>query len=321
MKNCKYLPLVVLMACLLSKTTEAQQVEQYSNYLFNQYGINPAVGGSTKCFETRFGHRRQWGAFEGAPLTYTFSVHKAIDKDKTFRRGWHGVGVMAVNDEAGPYGLRAIYPSYSYHVRMRKELVLSLGIFVGVRQEVFQRNQLRFSDSGDPLLMDGGNFLLYPDISPGIWLHSRNFFTGLSVRQVYKNKLKQKNSQIGSPSSLRPHFYYTLGKRFKAKAYYYSYIPSVHVRFTPLLPPSVDLNFMMFIKDQVGFGAGIRYPDAVIALFQWKFKKQFQLSYSYDITTSRVRTIGSNTHELVLGFTVCKGKDYSKKLETCPAYN
>jgi hypothetical protein len=50
------------------------------------------------------------------------------------------------------------------------------------------------------------------------------------------------------------------------------------------------------------------------------FLKYFQLGYSYDVTTSKLRVASSNTHEIILGITPCGREDLKRKMINCPAF-
>ena len=44
------------------------------------------------------------------------------------------------------------------------------------------------------------------------------------------------------------------GKKIELKNYYYSFLPSIHIQYALLLPPSVDIGCMMYVKSKIGFG-------------------------------------------------------------------
>ncbi|MGD1845115.1 MAG: type IX secretion system membrane protein PorP/SprF [Salibacteraceae bacterium] len=313
--------LILLIFCLLGTVISAQQPEQYTQYLFNHYAINPAVAGSKPCTDIKLGYRRQWVGLDGAPEVSFFTFHKAIGKKNGIRQHWHGIGVYMFNEEIGAFGRQAVYPSYAFHVRLNRNLIMSTGAFLGFRRESFSGAGLVYPDLDDPTLGQGVAFFLYPEIHPGIWLYNKSFYTGISVRQVFKNQLKQGGQQIGSPAGLPPHFYFTIGRQIESQRYYYTYIPSVHVRYTALWPPSIDANMLVFYKDVIGLGASYRLGDAVSAMMQLKLAKFVSVGYSYDYTTSKMRRISSNTHEIILSLTPCAKGRYPVKNQLCPAYN
>lgn len=322
-KRLTYLVLfVATLGC--ADIASGQQTEQFSQYIFNRYALNPAVGGSKKCWDVRTAARRQWWGFEGAPLTGTLTLHKAFGRKEGYRKGWHGLGVYFLGDQVGPTAVRAFYPSYTYHLPLKRGSVLSFGVFVGIRQQIFNGGSRTYQDLGDPVLGENQSELHYPDITPGIWYQGNSFFGGLSVKQIYKSKL----GSIGSPSKLKPHYNLILGKSIASKAYYYTFVPSLHLKYTLLFPPSLDLNLMMYMKDKIGFGLGIRYPDAVIANIDVELIKNLRLGYAFDFTTSKIRNGGSNAHEIMLSYSPCSRSGSGsgsgvrgKAAKNCPAYN
>lgn len=312
---------IIGLGCLFPFLSNGQQTEQYTQYLFNHYAINPAVGGSKPCLDFKMGYRTQWVGLEGAPTIAFVTFHKAIGRKDGIRKGWHGIGGYLSNEDIGAFGRQAIYPSYAYHLRLRRNLILSMGAFVGFRRESFSGAGLVYPDLDDPTLGQGQAFFLYPEIHPGFWLYNKTFYMGLSVKQVYKNQLKQGGQQIGSPAKLPPHFYFTVGKQIESNRFYYTYVPSVHVRYTALWPPSIDANMLVFYRDVIGLGASYRLGDSVNALVQLKLTKFLSVGYSYDYTTSQMRRISSNTHEIIFSLTPCKNGNYASKNHLCPAYN
>ncbi len=83
--------------------------------------------------------------------------------------------------------------------------------------------------------------------------------------------------------------------------------------------PALDLNALVEYKGKVGAGISYRNIDAVAGLIRFDLLKYFFLGYSFDLTTSKLRTNSSNTHEVTIGFKACpdEGGGINK---VCPAY-
>ena len=79
----KKLLLLALAGAGLSLQASAQQRPQYSQYMMNNYLLNPAVTGVEDFLDFKAGMRRQWVGLEGAPITYYASAHAAIGKTGT----------------------------------------------------------------------------------------------------------------------------------------------------------------------------------------------------------------------------------------------
>lgn len=309
--------LFFIAAFFLFSFSYSQQVPHYSNYLFNNYGSNPAFVSKSNCLEVKVGRRNQWIGFPNGPLTTFIGVNKVVGK-KPFRNSWHGVGVYLEQDKQDFLKTDAIYPSYSYHMRMTGDYFASFGIFTGVK--MFSMGSY-FLDPDDPAFASSGSVIVVPDIAVGARFYSKSNFFDFSVRQTYKNKINLGAKRIGSPSKLVPHLNVIAGRRIESTAYYYSYLPSVNLKLAYLSQPTVDVSFMMFIKNKIGFGLSYRFNDALIGMVQYKYKNLLSFAFSYDYILSGMRVAAAHSREIMIGFTSCPpGADLSRSTG-CPAYD
>jgi hypothetical protein len=58
----------------------------------------------------------------------------------------------------------------------------------------------------------------------------------------------------------------------------------------------------LMINNRFWVGAGYRLQDAVIVTAGLEIMPNLKLGYSYDYTTSDIRTYSSGTHEVMLGY-------------------
>src|SRR6201989_3038149 len=138
MKKNLYL-LLVLFSCM--QLVSAQQKPQYTQYVFNNFLLNPAVAGIENYTDVKAGYRSQWTGLEGAPVTSYLTMNMPIGnnflgdnagtmpgggdenpmsrsyvRDYTAAENHHGVGLMVVNDKAGPLTQTNIDATYAYHI-------------------------------------------------------------------------------------------------------------------------------------------------------------------------------------------------------------
>src|SRR5688572_11188399 len=64
--------------------TWSQQKPHYTQYILNQYIINPALTGIENYTDVKLSHRHQWVGINDAPVTSYFTFHTPIGK-KDFR--------------------------------------------------------------------------------------------------------------------------------------------------------------------------------------------------------------------------------------------
>jgi type IX secretion system PorP/SprF family membrane protein len=295
----------------------AQQLAQYSQHVFNQFSVNPAVAGSKDCLDLRLGYRQQWVGYDGAPTTGWISLHGVIRaKGKPFQPNKHGVGVFIEADEAGNYGYTSFLLAYAYHMQMSRNFYLSMGLFAGVRQVKLAVGEVTLANYDDPVIGSQAAALVYPEITPGIWCYSKTAWAGVSVHQMLANRI----GDIGVESRFVRHIMLSGGYRYRIGRKT-AFVPSGLLKFAGGAPLAFDLNGMVEWNRVYGIGVGYRNGDAFVAMMKVGFLKFFQLGYSYDITTSRLRTASSNTHEVILAITPCRREDAGKRMISCPAFD
>src|SRR5438552_16431688 len=65
---------------LVSAITIAQQRPHYTQYILNNYILNPALSGIENYTDLKLSARDQWIGFEGRPQTFYISAHAPIGK-------------------------------------------------------------------------------------------------------------------------------------------------------------------------------------------------------------------------------------------------
>ncbi|MEO8587786.1 MAG: type IX secretion system membrane protein PorP/SprF [Flavobacteriales bacterium] len=301
----------------IAMSTQAQQLSQYTQYVFNMFSVNPGVAGSKDCIDLRLGYRQQWTGFDGAPTTGWISLHGTIrQKGKPFQANKHGIGVFAESDNAGNWGYTRFLLAYAYHIQMSRDYFLSLGTFAGLEQVKFNVGDVIATDFNDPALAGKATVMLFPEITPGIWLYSKTMWAGLSLHQLVGNKYKD----IGVDSHLSRHLMLTGGYKYRL-AKKTALIPSALIKFAGGAPMAADLNCMVEYNRTLALGVGYRNGDALTILMKIGFMKFFQVGYSYDVTTSKLRVASSNTHEIVLAITPCARESVGRRAINCPAFD
>ena len=92
-----------------------QQLPQLTQYMMNNYAINPAVAGMQDYYQIRTTIRNQWVGIEDAPTTNILSVYG--------KRGNNvGLGGIVFNDQVGPTSRIGANMSYAYHFNLSKKI-------------------------------------------------------------------------------------------------------------------------------------------------------------------------------------------------------
>lgn len=317
----KWLLLLILCA---NVRLYAQQRPQYTQYLLNSYLLNPALSGIENYTDVKVGYRQQWAGLQDAPKTAFVSAHWALGDEylwsnalsfetdgndpraRSYTQNYtaspahHGVGFIAVSDKAGQLTTTTFDVSYAYHLQLNNQLNLSLGVAGGISRIAIDINALLLENPQDPALNNAVNARLLPDLSVGAWLYGANFFSGLSVQQILPQKLSFSGDKQYQTGKQVQHVFLNSGYKFYL-AEDLNITPSLLFKYTPNIPLSVDVNVKMGFKDRIWIGAGYRKQDALNMMAGFNISHLFNLSYSYDVTTSTLNQASKGSHEIVLG--------------------
>ena len=119
MKKANFLLALLLFACGISN---AQQLPQFTQYMYNTISVNPAYAGSREALNVTVLHRNQWAGLEGNPRTSTFSIHTPLKNEKI------GVGLSYINDRLGFESTNYAYGDFSYTVKLDEEIKMRFGL-------------------------------------------------------------------------------------------------------------------------------------------------------------------------------------------------
>lgn len=318
----------LITSLFLGTCVYAQQQPHYTQYIMNQYIINPALAGIENYTDIKLSHRHQWVGLQDAPVTTYFTIQAPIGKkdDRTTAtsfempgenpRGksyWadyeaakphHGIGLKIINDRTGPLNKFSGYVSYAYHIGISAKTSLAAGFEAGLSNISLDRSKLDFGSANplDPAVYNSGNInQIKPDFGAGLYLYSADYFIGLSAQQIIAQKIYFSDLRLQTAAKLVPHIFATAGYRFFINDDFTA-LPSVMVKFIQPLPVQFDLNVKVQYHDLFWLGATYRVNDGFAGMLGLNVSNALNVGYSYDYTTSRLNTVSKGTHEIIVGF-------------------
>ena len=325
---------------LLGICCYAQQQPHYTQYVMNQYIVNPAITGIENYTDIKLSHRHQWVGFEGAPVTTYFSAHKsfgganmkssatsfAVEEggNPRGRNYWdqytaadphHGIGVQVVNDKMGPLNNLTASLTYAYHLGLTERTSISAGFGLGINQLSLDASKVNFGKiSVDPSVYSSGELRkIRPNMSAGLYLYSANLFMGVSAQQIIPQRVDFGNDSVRlKGNNLMPHMFMTAGYRFLVGDDF-NFIPSVMVKYMQPTPTQIEFNGKLQYRDVAWIGASYRSSDAFAGMLGFNLSNKVMMGYSYDYTTSRLNAFSGGSHEFLLGFIIGNGYD-----DSCP---
>lgn len=285
----------------------AQQLPQFTQYMYNTIAINPAYAGSRETLNVIGLHRSQWAGFAGGPTTQTLSVHAPLKYEKI------GLGFSFVNDELGFENFTYMYGDFSYTIQLNEISKLAFGLKAGFTAFSVD-NELYTSNTND-LLISNIESRWTTNVGAGImWLWERGYL-GLSAPRLINNDFVP---DIEFKALERASYYFTGGYVFNI-GFDTKFKPSFMIKATNGATISTDLtaNFLFFEKLWVG--AGYRFSDtngAIGFMSDFQVLRDWRVGYTFELPTSEIRPYTSGTHEIIIMFEVFN----QRKRESSPRY-
>ena len=298
---------IIAMALFGCTVGMAQQLPQFTQYMYNTISINPAYAGSREALSIVGLHRSQWVGFRGGPITQTLSIHTPLRNDRI------GLGLSFIEDDLGPENFTYLYGDFSYSIPTGKTGKLAFGIKGGFTQYSLDPD-FREAECFDPSIY-GIEDRWIPNIGLGVYYSTNRVYFGLSTPRVLNT---DKNTEEGFEALDRLSYYFTggvvvdLSNSFKFK-------PAFLVKATNGAPVSYDLTANFLYNEKFWIGGSYRINEktaAIGGIADFQVSRQLRVGYAYEKPISEIARYTTGTHEILLMY---EFKFLSSKLKS-PRY-
>jgi len=286
---------IIILAIVTGFTgLQGQQMPQYTQYMFNDFVINPAVAGVDNFYQIRTNHRFQWVGLMDPPLTNSLAFYGPHAKLPM------GYGAYVYNDVTGPTSRTGLTGSYAYNIAITGDIRLSMGLSASVMQYRIDGTQLNPKDVSDPAILNMVSTSYLPDAGLGLYLYADEFYVGLSLAQLLNNKLNIFDNKNGL-NRLKTHINLIGAYRFQINEDWL-FEPSLMIKGTAPKELMLDLTARAEWKKMVWGAISYRAQESVGILIGYIHEEQFLFGYSYDIGISSFRYYNAGTHEIMIGY-------------------
>ncbi|MDW8851774.1 type IX secretion system membrane protein PorP/SprF [Flavobacterium sp. MMLR14_040] len=288
----------------------AQQDPEYTHYMYNMSVVNPAyASGMPAMLNLGALYRTQWVGAVGAPKTFTFFGHTAIN-DKI------EVGLSLISDDIGDGAKKEnnVYADFAYVLNLGGQNRLSLGLKAGFSsiQTNFNGFVLQSGDTSTDLAFAENVNVTKPNIGVGAYFFRNNFYVGLSAPNLLNTKHIEEKSGINAFGSEDIHTFLTAGYVFQISDKV-KLKPAFMTKYVTGAPLSIDITANVLYNNKFEFGAAYRIDDAISALVNINVTPSLRVGYAYDYTLSNLGQFNSGTHEIMLLFDLdLLGKGFDK---------
>jgi type IX secretion system PorP/SprF family membrane protein len=305
----KRLIIIIGLLILGFEYSNAQQLPQFTQYMYNTIAVNPAYAGSRGALSIVGLNRNQWAGFDGGPQTQTLSIHSPLRNEKL------GLGLSLINDKSGFENFTYAYADFSYTIQANDDVDISFGLKGGMTYYKLASELYNLTEvNQDPYFNDkldrwNANF------GAGILLHSERWFAGLSIPKLI-NHDRSNNTDY---AALERVHYYAIGGYVFDMSDNLKFKPSFLFKYTKGAPISTDLTANFLFNEKFWLGGSYRIngqQGAFGALADFQVTDQFRVGYTYEIPTGEIRAYTSGSHEILLMYEF----KYLKRKQKSPRY-
>lgn len=286
--------LLPLLALAFSKAGMAQQSSLFNTYSLDPLQLNIAYAGAS-CTEANVHYRTQWIGMKETPKVIQLNAHSALGKSNAL--------ALRVNSQTqGLLNTLQATLGYAYRFRISETAKVHLGIGVGWTQAALNAQKAVVMDANDVTLNNSnrqtangfdsefGAMLVGEKLKAGVSvLHLYNTNPDFSGSSTYKT-LPQVNTQVS--------YTFNKGKKVEVEPWL---LNRYTLRGDNVVEGILNVHFIKAIT----VGAGYRSNYGVIGLLGARVGN-IKLAYSFDYGTTKNATNMGSSHQLMLGFSLCK---------------
>ncbi len=284
--------------------SQAQQIQQYTQYITNPFIYNPAFAGYDNRPTLFATHRQQWLGIEGAPVTTNLIFHSPLGNKSPI-----AIGANINNDRFGlinNFSARFTF-AYMLPLSVESEHYLKFGLAAGLGMNRVDLSEVNFDDDYTLNTINNGN--IYPDGRFGIQYHFKHLNIGLTLPHLFVSPLADSEESSLVQISQMSKYLTMINYRFNfGTGEVLAFEPTLMYQVTGTQHNRIEGLGVLHIKNTVWVGGGYQQELGIAAVLGVKTQK-LSIGYSYGMGGSGISEYGNGTHEIQLGFILGKKKE------------
>jgi type IX secretion system PorP/SprF family membrane protein len=291
-KKCYWLFLLLFGAAM-----HAQQVELYTQYLFNTIGLNPAFAGIKESTDIFALYRAQWVGLPGAPKTATLSINGPVRENV-------GLGLSVQNDRIGPMDENSFAVDFSYSLRVNDMYKLAFGMKASANLLNIDFTKLDLIDPSDPIYGTSIKNQFSPNLGVGFNLYGENRFFAISAPNLLRTTHYDRHPD--NPANIyiakeEIHYYIMAAYEFELSASL-KCKPAVLGKIVQNEQSRINFSTNFSVNDKFYLGMSYRLGATVSNMVGFQINDSWFIGYGYDLEESRVSKFNSGSHEVFLKY-------------------
>lgn len=290
MNKVRYQLLSLLL--LLTAIVVAQEEVVISQYIHNQYAINPAFGGSRNCFTVYGAYKQQWMGVEEAPSQQIFALHSPLKNNHL------ALGLKLINSKIAVYSKTRATASISYRLNITEGSLLAFGLDGGVYSGSSNYQEVTTISESDPLLANNESTSGLA-LGGGLGWYGSNFYTSLSVPSFYY--YNPDNNGEGELDLGNVNYLISGGYMFQLSDKFHLQ-PSALAILNPTKSVVIDGGVTAIYNNFIWTTFAYRSVGEAVVMFAIQPISSLKIGYSFDYPMGDLATFGSGSHEISIQY-------------------
>lgn len=270
----------------------AQQTGLFNTYVYDPFQLNIAYAGHA-CSEVNLHYKNQWIGMKNAPVFFQLNAHTALGKS-------NGIGLRLVSQQIGLLNNTQATFGYAYRFSVSKTADVHLGIGLGWTQSVFNAQKATVLDANDATLVAGKQKANGFDSEFGAMYLGEKLKAGISVQHLYNSNpgFAGSHYKLLPQSNVNVSYTFNKGKKIEIE-------PWLLDRYTFSGTHTVEGMLNLNIIKVLTVGAGYRSNYGMLGFVGAKIGS-LKIAYSFDYGVSKRATAVGSSHQVLLGFAICR---------------
>ncbi len=286
--------IITLLTLFCVAFISAQQNSLYNTYSLDLLQLNMAYAGAG-CTEANLHYRTQWLGLKDAPKVFQVNAHTPLGKS-------HGLGLRMDSQSYGILNILGATIGYSYKVKLNETNKLHFGVGAGFSQATLNGAKATVIDMSDVTLNNNNKQTANGfDSEFGAMFIGSKLKAGLSVLHLYNSNpsfagtnsfktLPQVNSQVS--------YVFNKDSKFEIEPWL---LNRYTIKGNNIIEAMVNIKYNKTLL----LGAGYRSNYGMMVLLGAKIGN-IKLGYSFDYGANKNATNLGSSHQIMLGFTMCR---------------
>lgn len=286
---------------LTAATAGAQQDAQYTQFMYNKLGFNPAYAGSVESTNVQAVIRQQWLGLNNAPSSQLATFNTPLTSNGT------GVGARLSRVTVGLEQQYQVEGSYAYRIPIGRGSRLGMGLSASARYfNVEYQNANPVQGGGQDIAIPGATeSKVLPNFGAGIYVDGPSYYVGISIPRLLQNDIDLGSEETIISREAR-HFYFMGGYKFRINEKF-SLEPQMLAKYVSGAPFDADFNVTAYVGPSIFTGLSYRLGgngggESASVLFGTYVSDHISMCVAYDLGLSDLKSSQSGSVELAVAY-------------------